>query len=237
MARINMHIKTYKECISFTFDCPSIPVFSACWDIIWEDNSLWLYLKQRRPFISLHLYRNMAAGRVLYSLLDNVDSDLLYPPSFLALPPSLACHLIKLNPSESLFRTGTNKLQGQLAVKDSSSVFLHKCRLLLSSFTFFCFKALQCRVGVGVRGCVFLWGSWTHVKGKKMIAGSFQHIGAKLHFLLSVLQELKPISGIHHQTWGCVCAWVGGGVRVCERESEKWCRQLCGRGSKLFVFC
>lgn len=142
------------------------------------------------------------------SLLDNVDSDLLCPPSFLALPPSLTLslsaplRLIKPTPppppSEILPQNrhkqdaGSAGSQGLFLCLSTQVLFVaFVLRFLLKHFT----AGLVC-----LYMFVCLWESWTHIKGKKIIAGSFQHIGAELHFLLSVLQELKLISGIHRQT-------------------------------------
>lgn len=182
-------------------------------DIMWQNNT-----ESLKRINVANMYGSMAPVQVFCSLLDNVVSDLLCPPSFLPLPPfprlSLLAVLCVLHyetsplpRSELSSKMAQTSCGGHPAVKDSYSVFL--CKYLLPRSSFALLQRLY--------GFVFAWvGVGVNTLGGEMIADSFQNYT----FSEVSLYDRNSSPGTHHLTRGCVLH-----LHACEALwtlCEKW---------------
>lgn len=193
----------------------SLLLFYSCFatrkDIMWQNNT-----ESLKPINVANLYGSMAPVQVFCSLLDNVVSDLLCPPSFLPLPPFPRLSLLvvlcvlhyETSPlpwSELSSKSAQTSCGGHPAVKDSPSVFL--CKYLLPCSSFALLQRLY--------GFVCAWVG-VDTLGGEMIADSFQNYT----FSEVSLYDRNSSPGTHHSTRGCVLL-----VHVCEALwmlCEKW---------------
>lgn len=226
---------------------PSWQLYHSCQWGSHVSGQHWLAVSDATSwFISLTLKKNGSSSDVVLiawqcGLRPSVSSIIL-ASSLLPLAVTVCCVVCNklwilsspfpLN-QNALFKIGTNKLRGQLAVKDSPSFFLYKCLLLRSSFTLSQSTSLVCAF---VQVCV-----GGHTLEEKWLWAALSMAIQSYTFSEVSLFDWNSSAGVIIQPAGVyVCACVCTHVReALQTLCERWERQLWDRWSKpsLAIFC